>query len=111
MYSTSSGRGFLPLVTAAHEISPTCSCMRNPGEEECMIHIRESALLAAACAIQGKEEECMIHIRGIIITFPDPPGTKKNKKMRFLLLFLGDLLRDQFFSPLDPLDPLLHTYA
>ena len=40
MYSTSSGRGFLPLVTAAHEISPTCSCMRNPGEEECMIHIR-----------------------------------------------------------------------
>ena len=42
MYSTSSGRGFLPLVTAAHEISPTCSCMRNPGEEECMIHIRES---------------------------------------------------------------------
>ena len=25
MYSTSSGRGFLPLVTAAHEISPTCS--------------------------------------------------------------------------------------
>ena len=32
MYSTSSGRGFLPLVTAAHEISPTCSCMRNPGE-------------------------------------------------------------------------------
>ena len=41
MYSTSSGRGFLPLVTAAHEISPTCSCMRNPGEEECMIHIRD----------------------------------------------------------------------
>ena len=40
MYSTSSGRGFLPLVTAAHEISPTCSCMSNPGEEECMIHIR-----------------------------------------------------------------------
>ena len=40
MYSTSSGRGFLPLVTAAHEISPTCSCMHNPGEEECMIHIR-----------------------------------------------------------------------
>ena len=40
MYSTSSGRGFLPLVTAVHEISPTCSCMRNPGEEECMIHIR-----------------------------------------------------------------------
>ena len=41
MYSTSSGRGFLPLVTAAHEISPTCSCMLNPGkEEECMIHIR-----------------------------------------------------------------------
>ena len=32
MYSTSSGRGFLPLVTAAHEISPTCSCMLNPGE-------------------------------------------------------------------------------
>ena len=41
MYSTSSGRGFLPPVTAAHEISPTCSCMRNPGEEECMIHIRD----------------------------------------------------------------------
>ena len=39
MYSTSSGRGFLPLVTAAHEISPSCSCMCNPGEEECMIHI------------------------------------------------------------------------
>ena len=31
MYSTSSGRGFLPLVTAAHEISPTCSCKINPG--------------------------------------------------------------------------------
>ena len=46
MYSTSSGRGFLPLVTAAHEISPTCSCMRNPGEEECMIHIREIDTLA-----------------------------------------------------------------
>ena len=30
MYSTSSGRGFLPLVTAAHEITPTCSCMRDP---------------------------------------------------------------------------------
>ena len=44
MYSTSSGRGFLPLVTAAHEISPTCSCMRNPGEEECMIHIRGHVL-------------------------------------------------------------------
>ena len=40
MYSTSSGRGFLPLVTAVHEISPTCSCMLNPGEEECTIHIR-----------------------------------------------------------------------
>ena len=32
MYLTSSGRGFLPLVTAAHEISPTCSCMLYPGE-------------------------------------------------------------------------------
>ena len=38
MYSTSSGRGFLPLVTAVHEISPTCSCMRDPGEEECTIY-------------------------------------------------------------------------
>ena len=46
MYSTSSGRGFLPLVTAAHEISPTCSCMCNPGEEECMIHIRVFDLYA-----------------------------------------------------------------
>ena len=30
MYSTSSGRGFLPLVTAAHEISPSYSCKSNP---------------------------------------------------------------------------------
>ena len=45
MYSTSSGRGFLPLVIAAHEISPTCSCMRNPGEGECMIHIRENHVI------------------------------------------------------------------
>ena len=30
MYSTSNGKGFSPLVTAAHEISPTCSCMLNP---------------------------------------------------------------------------------
>ena len=48
LYSTSSGRDFLPLVTAAHEISPTCSCMRNPGEEECMIQIR--ALYLEGCS-------------------------------------------------------------
>ena len=47
MYLTSSGRGFLPLVSWDQAVSP--------------VYI----VLAAACSIQGKEEECMIHIRGI----------------------------------------------
>ena len=45
MYSTSSGRGFLPLVSWDQAVTP--------------VYI----VLTAACTIQGKEEKCMIHIR------------------------------------------------
>ena len=48
MYLTSSGRGFLPLVSWDQAVTP--------------VYI----VLTAACSIQGKEEEC-IHIRGFII--------------------------------------------
>ena len=46
MYLTSSGRGFLPLVSWDQAVTP--------------VYI----VLTAAYSIQGKEEECMIHIRG-----------------------------------------------
>ena len=46
MYLTSSGRGFLPLVSLDQAVTP--------------VYI----VLTAAYSIQGKEEECMIHIRG-----------------------------------------------
>ena len=62
MYSTSSGRGFLPLVTAVHEISPTCSCMRNPGEEECMIHIRGSEWILSLIEFE-KLNVIFLHIK------------------------------------------------
>ena len=47
MYLTSSGRGFLPLVSWDQAVTP--------------VYI----VLTAACSIQGKEEECMIHIRDL----------------------------------------------
>ena len=47
MYSTSSGKGFLPLVSWDQAVTS--------------VYI----VLTAACPIQGKEEECMIHIRGL----------------------------------------------
>ena len=45
MYLTSSGRGFLPLVSLDQAVTS--------------VYI----VLTAAYSIQGKEEECMIHIR------------------------------------------------
>ena len=48
MYLTSSGRGFLPLVSWDQAVTP--------------VYI----VLTAAYSIQGKEEECMIHIRGLV---------------------------------------------
>ena len=45
MYLTSSGRGFLPLVSWDQAVTS--------------VYI----VLTAACSIQGKEEECIIHIR------------------------------------------------
>ena len=45
MYLTSSGRGFLPLVSWDQAVTS--------------VYI----VLTAACSIQEKEEECMIHIR------------------------------------------------
>ena len=48
MYSTSSGRGFLPLVSWDQAVTP--------------VYI----VLTAAYSIQGKEEECMIHIRELM---------------------------------------------
>ena len=47
MYLTSSGRGFLPLVSWDQAVSSAY------------------IVLTAAYSIQGKEEECMIHIRGV----------------------------------------------
>ena len=47
MYLTSSGRGFLPLVSWDQAVTP--------------VYI----VLTAAYSIQGKEKECMIHIRGL----------------------------------------------
>ena len=47
MYLTSSGRGFLPLVSSDQAVTP--------------VYI----VLTAAYSIQGKEEECMIHIRDL----------------------------------------------
>ena len=47
MYLTSSGRGFLPLVSWDQAVTP--------------VYI---VLTAASAQIQGKEEECMIHIHG-----------------------------------------------
>ena len=47
VYLTSSGRGFLPLVSWDQVVTP--------------VYI----VLTAAHSIQGKEEECMIHIRGV----------------------------------------------
>ena len=49
----------------------------------------KSALLAAACAIQGKEEECMIHIRGLYLIF------------RIITWFSHQILQDSALFPSD----------
>ena len=74
MYLTSSGRGFLPLVSWDQAVTP--------------VYI----VLTATCAIQGKEEECMIHIRGIIVDSAWPPVGST------IIESILDVIMDNFFA-------------